>query len=122
MDTIQKRYAMQRVKEIKERQLNALRAKYTKPAKELSEAKMVTMIRQGKVRLRSSADLSTALEDAYDFSAVTRPEVLDKEAYDREAAKVVRAASEVSDAIMLGNDTEAHNRVRQFCMQYGSPS
>ena len=108
-------YSKQRVIETRTRKIDALRKKFTKPAKDASDAEKLKAIKGGDVSLRYGAKLSSPLSEAFDFDGLDHSEVLDRKAFDVAANEVRQKADKIMDEIMLGDATKAIKSVRQFC-------
>lgn len=111
----EKQYARHRVHQIANAKVAALRVKYQKPGKQLTGEQRIDLIRSGKVKLFPDArwhgyDNVTAL---FDFAKYEFDESFDPK-FEKEAAVVMQRAGDIEDEIMLGDNEEALQMIREF--------
>lgn len=112
MNQQQRKYAVERVMDIKDARIEALREKYTTAGIELTGEDRANLIRDVKVTLRrgwSRLSGYVDIDKAFDFSkyeSKCKPAVLDPKFY-AEAAAERKRASKVIDQIMLDDAAEA---------------
>ncbi|RUU80236.1 hypothetical protein [Mesorhizobium sp. M7A.F.Ca.MR.362.00.0.0] len=107
MNLAQRKYAIERVKQIEAAKLAALTVAHTREAKTLSREQQLDLIIARKVKLKTTlTELPTYASEAFDFSKFMWHRALITETYNPAANKVKADAARVRDQIMLG-DAEA---------------
>lgn len=111
----QQRYAMERISKAVDAKIAACKARHMKPGNQPTTQEKLRAIRDGDAALRRHALLSWKLDDAFDFSELTRPDALDVKPFEREAASIRERAAKIKDEIMLGDSQKAIKLIREFC-------
>ena len=116
MNQKQREYALQRVNDIENARLCALKTKLTTPGVTLTLEQRAELIDQGKVRLKDKAreDKHTYWQNAFDFSQYEKEAVYDFEACKPLIAKIRAEAGRIKDQIMLGDAEEALSAIAAF--------
>jgi hypothetical protein len=114
MDQNQKRYAMNRVKEVLDAKTKELKSRLTTKAKEPTDKAKLEAIRFNDVELKSKAQLSTPLGQAFDFSSLEIPNEVDEDKYAKSLVELCERAAKVKDLIMLGDSNVAMKELQSF--------
>ena len=118
MNQQQRKSVKERARNIYKRRLNALREKHTKPGKELTPEQRASLVRQGKVKLKSSCKsisrYSDALTDIFDFSKYEYKPKLDEVKFNKERDTLGSEYNLLLNEIMLGDEREAMELLRKF--------
>lgn len=116
MNISQQKYARNRIQEILQIKLKALKATHTKKVKKIPDSAKLTAVREGWANLKRNATLQTRIIDAYIFVDMEDAgEELDQKAYDKADAYVRAEAARILDELMLGDGDKALLLVRKFC-------
>ena len=115
MNQQQKNYAMARVSFITESKKKEIIAKFTTPAKKLTDQQATDLIASGKVKfLPMKFNRYTDLFDAYDFSKYESDAVYDEVRANPLIAKLQAESVKVQDILMLGDEDDALKAIRDF--------
>lgn len=115
MDKSQRKYAMDRVVQIANVKIEAIKAKYTVQAVKLTNSERMDLIASGKVKfVRDSSGYRSSIFDYYDFSKFEKPARINQKAIDTETEIVCKKSREIKDKIMLGDAVEALELLTAF--------
>lgn len=112
MNTVQRKYALERVSAILSRKVREITDKYTTPAASATE--VAAAFKKGKVALKQFDSIGRYryLEDIFDLSAFNAK--INTEAVSKETMKVEAEADRIRDQIMLGDAEEALTLLQTF--------
>ena len=118
MNKDQRKYALVRIADITRRKVQEAEERLTTPAVSLDAKEMLRLIRDGKVKMCEFIDpgryyLRDRLRDVFDFSAHESKKSVDP-ALDEKIARIRQQAAQIEDEIMLGDATEALDKISQF--------
>ena len=114
MNHSQKKYAADRVNEIKRRKIEEIEAAHTSEAQRLSGAQKRELIEQGRVKLLDEGAGGRSWYCAFDFSKYESPSVFDRETAEPLIAAVTAEATRIIDELLLGDASEALEAIRRF--------
>jgi hypothetical protein len=111
MNQTQKNYIKNRVVAIKRAKEMEIRKKYTTEGKSLTGVEMISLIRNGKVKMLPESEVKVHYNGGYinsifDFSKYVTKQKFAKANYDAEMKKLNKLANRLLDEVMLG-DCEA---------------
>ncbi len=106
MNAEQSRYMTQRLNSVIAAKEEKLRAKYTKPAIEITDRERYLLLKSGKVKLRAkqrrSVDFNDDVGDVFDFSPFEKDEKFNKKSFERDLKIFREKAQAVRDQLVLG--------------------
>lgn len=119
MDQSQRKYAMERVKELLQEKTTALRKKHLKASKPLTPEQKLQMIYNGTVDMVTRRKWTSTMLfiDAYDFKGLNGELVLDEKAFEKESIPLHRKAAAIRDQIMLGDTDTAIKLLEEFAKE-----
>jgi hypothetical protein len=104
----QTKYLMNRVQQIVTDKITVLKTKHVIEGKELTRQQRASLIRSGKVRLKTNrVDENTEVMEAFDFSKHEWEEKINQRLFDRDQKKLHIAANRIRDQIVLGTAKDA---------------
>jgi hypothetical protein len=114
----QRKYALERISNITRRKVREAEECLTSLAVYLEAEEMLRLVRDGKVKFREFIDpeayyLKDVLREVFDFSGYEQKKSVDP-ALDKEVARIKQQAAQIEDEIMLGDATEALDKINQF--------
>ena len=121
MNQQQRKYAMQRVTDIKDEKISALQTRYTKKGKSLTWAERIRLIRKGLVKLKANQSINELfwhnqgeIEHVFDFSKYEYTDTLDEKLFTLGQDRILKKFTKIIDEIMLGDAKEAMKLIRDF--------
>jgi len=114
----QRKYALGRIVAITHRKVREAEERLTSPAVYLGSEEMLRLVRDGKVKFRKFIDpktyhLKDVLREVFDFSGYETKKSTDP-ALEKEVTRIRQQAAQIEDEIMLGDATEALDKINQF--------
>lgn len=115
MNQEQKRYALNRINEVKSQKIGEAREKFRIKAVRLSYEERFNLIYAGKVKLLPRTEISqyTDLSNAYDFSKYETPDGF-KPPFIEVEKTINKLSNDARDQIMLGDCAEAIELIKQL--------
>ena len=121
MNQVQRVYIRKRVDGIKAVKSAEARAKFTTPAKTITNQERIHLVRAGKVKLKSDKDIRTGvgayscyLNTVFDFSKYETKGSVDQDKLSKYNKKLTAKANEINDSVMLGDAEEALQMIKDF--------
>jgi len=115
MDQSQKRYAMQRVKDVLNAKQVELKKKFVVTQKEVTAEQKRDAVYNSDVELKKNFKLTDTVEGAYDFRRLKPANEFDDKGFSLANILLRETASKVMDEIMLGDSTKALKLIQEFC-------
>lgn len=114
MNHSQKKYAADRVNEIKLRKIKEITAAHTSKARLLSVEQKRELVERGAVNLLAGVNDCCRWTNAFDFSGYEFPSTFDRETAEPLIAAVTAEATRIIDELLLGDASEALEAIRRF--------
>ena len=116
MNQQQRKYARERVEQIKRRRIQEIKEKHTKKSVLLSPTERLRALKKGEFSVRPGiyeVGTHARLCDVLAFKGERDPS-RDDDAIARETAQIEREAGRIVDELMLGDATAALEAIREF--------
>ena len=120
MNQMQRNYIRKRVDVILADKMAVTRQKFTTPSKMISNERRISLIRSGKVKLKSDNEIrnngyyGTQLTQIFDFSKYETKGGVDQKALQAYNKKLRTKANSINDRVMLGDAEEALKMIQEF--------